>query len=87
MTKVVAEESLGKSEPGQPFQARVGGIHDPDDAQCANFAGIVLQLELEAGNGRDDGCARTPALRANRLTWNDFVTTSAAEHGCSGATY
>jgi hypothetical protein len=59
---------MGEGEPGQAHQEREGCVYKPDKAESSDFAGVVFQLDLEAGHGGDYRCDGAAALRANRLT-------------------
>jgi hypothetical protein len=83
VAEVVGEEGMSKGKAGEAFEQGIGGVKQPDQAEGAHFTCVLLQLKLEAGDGGNYGRDRAAALRADRLTWDESLTTSAAKHDAS----
>jgi hypothetical protein len=80
---MVGHERVGEGQAGDSGEQGERGVDAPDNAQGADLAGVVFDLESKAGNLGNRSRGRPAALRANRLSGGEGLTTSTAIHDAS----
>ena len=79
--EVAGKEGVHEIHADPAQKQRESGIRQPDNAERPHPAGVVAQLEFEAGQGRDRHRHGTATLRAKSLIWHDSQAASATKHG------
>jgi hypothetical protein len=62
---VAGEEGVGEGQAGDSRHQGNGSVDEPDDAERPHLAGVVLQLELQAGHRGDRRHCRAATLWAD----------------------